>query len=99
MYGGPSVDPTHGRVKWHQLDRTHWKDKERPPLGAHNTREYDEQHGRWWHEKKEEWRPKLYTTIGKPARSKKTQKDHRALGVQQPRISETEERHLPEEVA
>ncbi|CAJ1411228.1 unnamed protein product [Effrenium voratum] len=50
---------------------------ERPPYGAHNSQEYDEKHGRWWWQKKadgiadEVWRPKLYTTIGKHARSPK----------------------------
>ncbi|CAE8585061.1 unnamed protein product, partial [Polarella glacialis] len=33
--------------------------------------EYDEKHGRWWFQRKEEWRPKLYTTIGKHSRSQK----------------------------
>merc|ERR1740121_140763 len=71
MYGGPHVDPTHGRAKWHQKDFT-WKQKELPPLGATNEREYDEQHGRWWFNRKEtQWRPKLYTTIGRHARSKR----------------------------
>jgi len=71
IYGGPHVDPTHGRVRWHKLDGPHWKDFERPPEGAHNTQKYDEQYGRAWYQRKEEWRPKLYTTIGTHARSKK----------------------------
>jgi len=70
-YGGPHVDPTHGRVRWHRLDGPHGTELERPPLGAHNSKEYDEQHGRFWYQRKEEWRPKLYTTIGKHARSKR----------------------------
>ena len=45
------------------------KEKERPPYGAHNSQEYDEQHGRWWWSKKEVMRPKLYTSIGQHARS------------------------------
>lgn len=41
-------------------------------LGALNTKEYDEKHGRWWHNWKDrEERPKLYTTIGRHARSQK----------------------------
>lgn len=65
------MDPTQGRVKWHKMDGPHWTEKERPPLGAHDSKEYDEQHGRGWYQRKEEWRPKLYTTIGRQARSKK----------------------------
>lgn len=71
MYGGPHVDPTHGRAKWHQKDFT-WRQKELPVLGALNSQEYDEKHGRWWFNRKEtQMRPKLYTTIGRHARSKK----------------------------
>ncbi|CAE7572838.1 unnamed protein product [Symbiodinium necroappetens] len=69
MYGEPGPDPTSGRRKWHAMDGDYNKEKEYPPLGAHNTKEYDEQYGRWWFERKEEWRPKLYTTIGSHARS------------------------------
>lgn len=70
-YGGPDVDPTAGRAKWHKLDTPAWKEKERPVLGKLNEKEYDEKHGRWWHNWKErEERPKLYTTIGKHARRK-----------------------------
>eukprot|EP00439_Symbiodinium_sp_Y106_P068836 s1664_g11.t1 len=71
MYGEPGPDPTSGRRKWHAMDGDYNKEKEYPPLGAHNTKEYDEQYGRWWFERKEEWRPKLYTTIGSHARSPK----------------------------
>lgn len=71
MYSGPDVDPTAGRAKWHKLDTPAWKEKERPVLGALNNKEYDEKHGRWWHNWKErEERPKLYTTIGRHARRK-----------------------------
>lgn len=69
MYGEPGPDPTSGRRKWHAMDGDYNKEKDYPPLGAHNTKEYDEQYGRWWFERKEEWRPKLYTTIGSHARS------------------------------
>lgn len=34
-------------------------------------REYDEKHGRWWVERKEVWRPKLFSTIGRHARNPK----------------------------
>ncbi|CAJ1423463.1 unnamed protein product [Effrenium voratum] len=72
MYSDPaSPDPTAGRSKWHQFDTRGDPPKERPPYGAHNSQEYDEKHGRWWWQKKEVWRPKLYTTIGKHARSPK----------------------------
>eukprot|EP00434_Breviolum_minutum_P017140 symbB.v1.2.015127.t1/scaffold1122.1/size136700/11 len=71
MYGEPGPDPTNGRSRWHAKDGPFWKQQERPPYGAKNTQEYDEQHGRWWWQKKEVWRPKLYTTIGKHARSPK----------------------------
>lgn len=71
MYGGPNVDPTHGRAKWHRLDVSKWKAQEKPVLGQLNPKEYDEKHGRWWFTRKEEERPKLYTTIGRHARSKK----------------------------
>eukprot|EP00435_Cladocopium_sp_Y103_P036101 s69_g9.t1 len=69
MYGEPGPDPTNGRARWHTLDGPSWKEKDRPPYGAHNTQEYDEKHGRRWWQKKEVFRPKLYTTIGKHARS------------------------------
>jgi len=72
MYGGRDVDPTAGRAKWHKLDTPKWKEDERPVLGQINEKEYDEKHGRHWHNWKEkEERPKLYTTIGKHARSQK----------------------------
>lgn len=70
MYGEPGPDPTNGRVKWHKYDGPKWKEKVLPPLGAHSTRDYDEQYGRWWFQKRDEWRPKMYTSIGKHARSK-----------------------------
>lgn len=40
-------------------------------LGAHETREYDEKHGRWWNDYKEKERPKLHSTIGQHARDPK----------------------------
>lgn len=70
VYGGPSVDPTHGRSRWHRLDQSWWKQQEKPVLGAINDKEYDEKYGRWWFARKEDERPKLYTTIGKHARRK-----------------------------
>lgn len=36
------------------MDGPSWKEKEQPPYGAHNTQEYDEQHGRWWWQKKDQ---------------------------------------------
>ncbi|CAK9045826.1 unnamed protein product [Durusdinium trenchii] len=71
MYGEPAPDPTNGRARWHTRDGdfvNNWKNKEHPPYGAHNSQEYDEKHGRWWWQKKEVMRPKLYTTIGQHAR-------------------------------
>ena len=35
------------------MDGDYNKEKEYPPLGAHNTKEYDEQYGRWWFERKD----------------------------------------------
>lgn len=39
--------------RWHAKDGPFWKQQERPPYGAKNTQEYDEQHGRWWWQKKD----------------------------------------------
>ncbi len=43
----------HLRRRWHTKDGPFWKQRERPPYGAKNTQEYDEQHGRWWWQKKD----------------------------------------------
>jgi hypothetical protein len=40
--------------RWHTMDGPSWKEKEHPSYGAHNTQEYDEQHGRWWWQKKDQ---------------------------------------------
>eukprot|EP00405_Crypthecodinium_cohnii_P010383 CAMPEP_0206439296 /NCGR_PEP_ID=MMETSP0324_2-20121206/12126_1 /ASSEMBLY_ACC=CAM_ASM_000836 /TAXON_ID=2866 /ORGANISM="Crypthecodinium cohnii, Strain Seligo" /LENGTH=271 /DNA_ID=CAMNT_0053906889 /DNA_START=80 /DNA_END=891 /DNA_ORIENTATION=+ len=73
MYGARgSPDPTDGRARWHRLDNRKEKEtQEKKILGKINSKEYDEQHGRWWFTLKEEERPKLYTSIGRHARSKK----------------------------
>merc|ERR1712176_70543 len=55
----------------HKLDVSEFKAREKPVLGQLNPKEYDEKHGRWWFTRKEEERPKLYTTIGRHARSKR----------------------------
>mmetsp|Transcript_70073 Transcript_70073/g.121302 ORF Transcript_70073/g.121302 Transcript_70073/m.121302 type:complete len:231 (-) Transcript_70073:38-730(-) len=71
MYGEPHSDPTHGVARWRGFGLRRQKDANRPPRGALNSKEYDEKHGRWWIEKKEVWRPKLYSTIGRHARDPK----------------------------
>jgi len=42
---------------------------EKKPRGALKPREYDETHGRWWRQHKDVWAPKLFSTIGRHARS------------------------------
>eukprot|EP00929_Paragymnodinium_shiwhaense_P035022 TRINITY_DN18989_c0_g2_i1.p1 TRINITY_DN18989_c0_g2~~TRINITY_DN18989_c0_g2_i1.p1 ORF type:complete len:266 (+),score=26.27 TRINITY_DN18989_c0_g2_i1:86-883(+) len=44
------------------------RDPDLPPRGAHYPREYDEKHGRWWSERTEVFRPKLFSSIGRHAR-------------------------------
>jgi len=71
-YGEPHTDPTHGVARWRHRGTPRpsvSKDPNRLPRGANNTREYDEKYGRWWYERKEEYRPTLLTTIGRHARA------------------------------
>lgn len=69
--GGPDVDPTHGHIRpvrfKGQKEGIALEDK--LPLGYINDKEYDEKYGRWWHENNIEERPRLYSTIGRHARS------------------------------
>ena len=40
-------------VRWHASDGDYNKEKDYPPLGAHNDKEYDEKYGRWWFQRKD----------------------------------------------
>lgn len=76
----PAWGPSQEKAKKKGHGPSHLPFKERfpnvtLPIGAHNVREYDEKHGRWWVERKEEWRPKLFSPIGRHARDPKLHKN------------------------
>lgn len=71
MRNPESFDPFDGfRLKKMRGLKKSWEEMGKI-LGAHETREYDELHGRWWNEHKEKERPKLFSTIGRHARDPK----------------------------